>query len=286
MKIKNLFNICMLSILSLGFSTSKAQDLPRTELTIATYNIRLNVASDSINAWPNRKDWVKELIQYHQFDIFGVQEALNEQMVDLDELPGFDYVGVGRDDGKQAGEYSAIFYNTRKFSVLKTGTFWLSPTPEKPSKGWDAAIVRICTWACFSDVKTGKLFYVFNTHFDHIGVKARENSAKLILEKIEDIVPPGTPVIAMGDFNSTPETSAFKTMNTNMADAREVTKAKPYGPIGTFNNFNYNSDLKDRIDYIFVNSKVEVLKYGVLSDAKDKRFPSDHLPIVCRIVLN
>ncbi|POY34967.1 endonuclease [Solitalea longa] len=286
MKLKNLLKGIILYILISGIRVANAQDLPKTELTIATYNIRLNVASDSINAWPNRKEWVRELIQYHNFDIFGVQEALNDQMVDLQELHGFDYVGGGRDDGKQAGEYSAIFYNTKKFSVLKTGTFWLSPTPEKPSKGWDAGIVRICTWACFSDVKSGKLFYVFNTHFDHIGVKARENSAKLILEKVEDLVPPGTPVIVTGDFNSTPETSAYQTMNTNMADAREVTRTKPYGPIGTFNNFNYNSDLKERIDYIFVNSKVEVLKYGVLSDAKDKHFPSDHLPVVCRISLN
>lgn len=255
----------------------------KSEMNIATYNLRLNIPSDGVNAWPNRKEWVKDLIQYHSFDIFGVQEALYDQMMDLDSLPGFDYVGAGRDDGKHGGEYSAIFYNTKKFSVIKTGTFWLSSTPEKPSKGWDAAYPRVCTWAYFKEISSGKSFYMFNTHFDHISEKARENSAKLILEKIQELVPGNVPVVITGDFNSDPETKAYGTITERFTDAKLVSKTKAYGPDGTFNGFKYNEQVKERIDFVFVNNLFEVLKYGVLTDSQELRFPSDHFPVVCKL---
>ncbi len=259
----------------------------KIELNAATYNIRLNVASDGENAWPNRKEMVKDLIQYHAFDIFGVQEALYEQMMDLATIPNVSYVGAGRDDGKTKGEYSAIFYNNQKFQVLKSGTFWLSPTPGKPSKGWDAAYIRVCTWACFKDKKTGKQFFMFNTHFDNEGVQARENAAKMILEKIEKLASKNTPVFITGDFNSNPETSAYATIVNKFSDAKLVSKTKPYGPDSTFNEFKYQNYTKvvteGRIDFVFVNNKIEVLKYGVLTDSKDLRFPSDHFPVACRL---
>ncbi len=256
----------------------------KVELNVATYNIRLNIASDGINAWPNRKEWVKELIQYHSFDIFGVQEALNDQMNDLASIPGFSYVGGGRDDGKTGGEYSAIFYKTEKYTVLQSGTFWLSQTPDTPSKGWDAAYPRICTWAHFKDKKTRKQFFMFNTHFDHMGEQARQQGAKLILKKINELNAKNIPVFITGDFNSSPQTVAYATIVEQFTDAKLISQAKSYGPEGTFNGFDYMSKLPDgRIDFVFVSKDIEVLKYGVLTDTKEQRFPSDHFPVACRL---
>lgn len=276
------FALLLLFALPMGVFAQK-----KMELNLATYNLRLNVASDKENAWPNRKEMVLDLIRYHEFDIFGVQEALSGQMKDLEEMTEYSHVGVGRNDGKEGGEYSAIFYNNKKFKVVSSGNFWLSPTPEKPSKGWDAAYIRICTWACFKDIKTGKQFFMFNTHFDNEGVQARENSARMILGKIDSLAAKNTPVIVTGDFNSNPSTSAYGTMVAKFSDAKLIAKTKPYGPDSTFNDFKYQNYTKvvteGRIDFVFVNNNVEVLKYAVLTDSKDLRFPSDHFPVVCRL---
>lgn len=259
----------------------------KTTLNIATFNIRLNTASDKENAWPNRKEMVKDLVQYHDLDIFGVQEALAVQMADLSEMSQYSHVGVGRDDGKTGGEYSAIFYKNKKYQVIKSGTFWLSPTPEKPSKGWDAAYIRICTWAQFRDKATGKIFFMFNTHFDNEGVQARENAAKMILEKIKLLSNASSPVFITGDFNSDPSTSAYGTIVSAFSDSKLISKAKPYGPEKTFNNFKYHTYTTEveegRIDFIFVNKNVQVQKYAVLTDSKELRFPSDHFPVVCEV---
>ncbi|SHK99216.1 Metal-dependent hydrolase, endonuclease/exonuclease/phosphatase family [Chitinophaga jiangningensis] len=253
----------------------------------ATFNLRLNIAYDSANAWPHRKEMVRDLIQYHHFDVFGVQEALIDQMHDLEAMPAYAHVGVGRNDGKEGGEFSAIFYNKEKYELVKSGNFWLSPTPEVPSKGWDAAYIRICTWAQLSEKTTGKTFYFFNTHFDNEGVQARENSAKMILEKIHQLSDPSTPVIITGDFNSSPATSAYGTMARQFNDAKLVSKSKPYGPDSTFQDFKYHNWInvvkEGRIDFIFVNNNIEVLNYAVLTDSRDLRFPSDHFPVVCTI---
>ncbi|NIG52996.1 endonuclease/exonuclease/phosphatase family protein [Chitinophaga sp. Cy-1792] len=274
-------------LLLLAFFPAVLSAQKKTELNVATYNLRLNVPSDSANAWPHRKAMVQDLIQYHEFDVFGVQEALSGQMKDLEEMPAYAHVGVGRDDGKDGGEYSAIFYNKQKFKLVKSGNFWLSPTPEKPGKGWDAAYIRICTWACLQDKKTGKQFFMFNTHFDNEGVVARENAAKLILEKIKEYATAKTPVIITGDFNSNPETTAYGTIVQSFKDAKLVSQAKPYGPDSTFNDFKYHNYTKvvreGRIDFLFVNNNIEVLKYAVLTDSRDLRFPSDHFPVACRL---
>ena len=255
------------------------------EFNIATYNLRLNTASDGPNAWPHRVDAVKALIHYHEFDIVGTQEGLSEQIADLDTMPGFAHVGVGRDDGKNAGEHSAIFYRTARFDLEKHGDYWLSETPDKPSKGWDAKCCnRIASWARLHDRITGKRFFVFNVHFDHQGEVARRESAKLMLRKIKEIASDST-VICVGDFNSTPETEQIKTMKSALRDAREASAQPPYGPEGTFEDFKLDSSLPERIDYIFVGPKIEVLKYGVLTDSVDARFPSDHLPVVARVRL-
>ena len=258
---------------------------PSSDINIATYNLRLNTPSDGPNAWPQRRDAVKALIRYHEFDIVGTQEGLPDQIADLDAMPGFAHVGVGRDDGKNAGEHSAIFYRTARFDLEKHGDYWLSETPDKPSKGWDAKCCnRIASWAKLHDRVTGKRFFVFNVHFDHQGEVARRESAKLMLKKIKEIAGNDT-VICTGDFNSTPDTEQIKAMETVFRDARAISAEPPYGPEGTFNDFKLDSALPDRIDYLFVGPKIEVLKYAVLTDSVKARFPSDHLPVVARIRL-
>lgn len=249
-------------------------------IRIITYNIRYNNPGDGINAWPNRSQQVAALLEFHQADIFGLQEALIGQIQDINkQLPHMKWVGVGRDDGKEAGEFSPLFYNSKKFKALKSGWFWLSQTPEKPGLGWDAACNRICTWLLLEADKKDQQFMVFNTHFDHQGMKARTESAKLILQKIKELNRDNLPVILTGDFNLTPEQEPISVITKELKDSRSISKDAPYGPTGTFNGFKFDSPLKDRIDYVFVNERIEVKQYGVLSDSKDQRYPSDHLPV-------
>ncbi|WP_080236702.1 endonuclease/exonuclease/phosphatase family protein [Spirosoma rigui] len=256
-----------------------------TPIVVASYNLRYDNKGDGINAWPNRKEQVKALVRYHEFDLFGTQEALRNQLNDVAELKGFAFIGAGRDDGKEAGEHSAIFYKKDRFKVLQSGNFWLSETPDKPGKGWDATCCnRICSWAKFSDQKTKKEFYFFSVHFDHQGVVARRESGKLMVQKIKEIAG-NTPVMLAGDFNSTPETEQIKTIGTLLSDSRSVSASAPYGPEGTFNAFKFDAPMDKRIDYIFVSKQFDVLKYGVLTDAFEQRYPSDHQPVVAKVVL-
>ncbi|MNK13773.1 Endonuclease/Exonuclease/phosphatase family protein [compost metagenome] len=263
-------------------TTVDAQRKPANYINVMSYNIRYNNAQDGENAWPNRKDNVKALIKYHDADILCVQEALALQVDQLSENTNYDRVGVGRTDGKLEGEFSAIYFDKTRFTKKDGGTFWLSETPEKPSKGWDAAILRVCTWVKLHDKWNKKDFIVFNTHYDHVGVKARIESAKLIKKKIMEIAPT-LPVIFTGDLNVTPETEAIATIKTFLTDTKEATIEPAYGPEGTFNGFKFNAPLKEKIDYIFVNKGFNVQKFGVLSDSKNLHYPSDHLPIMARL---
>jgi endonuclease/exonuclease/phosphatase family metal-dependent hydrolase len=257
------------------------------QMNIITFNIRYNNPGDGINAWPNRIEMVSGLLKFHEPDIFGFQEALIGQIEDIQHiLPDYEWFGVGRDDGKNEGEFSPIFYNKTKFILIKNGTFWLSETPENPSKSWDAALPRIVTWGKFKSKVTGKQFLVFNTHFDHIGNEARKNSAFLIRDKIKEISEnQGLPIILTGDFNLYPESEPIGLIKGFMKDSREVTETPPYGPVGTFTSFDWNAAMDKRIDYIFVQGGIKVLKYAVLTDSKEQRFPSDHLPVFVKIQL-
>ncbi|MGQ7870990.1 endonuclease/exonuclease/phosphatase family protein [Sunxiuqinia sp. sy24] len=251
---------------------------------VVSYNIRYNNPGDGENAWSNRKYLVTDLLRFHEADIIGLQEALYDQVTDISlQLPGFDQIGVGREDGKAKGEYSPIFYNSRKYQLKDHGWFWLSETPNTPSMGWDAACKRICTYAWFEDYDKRKTFWVFNTHFDHVGDEARINSAQLILQNIDSLNTKKDPVILMGDFNLTPDSKPIERIETQLYDSKKVSAQLPYGPEGTFNGFDFNSPLKNRIDYIFVKGKVEVKKYGVLTDSFEKRYPSDHLPVLVEL---
>ena len=277
----------LIMLVCMVMSTAYAQDESATNpvINVATYNLRLNIAQDEDNAWPHRREAVQSLIRYHEFDIFGTQEGLKEQIAYLALMKEYKHVGVGRDDGKSGGEFSAIFFRDNRFSLEDNGDFWLSQTPEQPSKGWDARCCnRIVTWVKLRDLKNNKSFFVFSVHFDHEGVIARRESAKLLLRKIAEIAE-NNPVICVGDFNSTPETEQILTMQSALRDAYLVTSNAPYGPVGTFNGFKLDAKMADRIDYIFVNNQVEVIKYAVLSDSFNQHYPSDHHPVVVKINL-
>lgn len=251
------------------------------ELKLMSYNIKYANENDGVNSWSNRKEFITNQLKYYEPDIFGTQEALKKQLdYFIDNLDDYEFVGVGRDDGKTGGEFSAIVYKKDKFKVLESGTFWLSETPSKPSTGWDAALPRICTYALFEEKENGKKFWYFNTHFDHIGELARKNSAKLILDKIAEINTQNLPVILSGDFNLEPDAEPIQLIKNTLHDSKEAAEDVSFGSEGTFNGYNYDEAERPRIDYIFVNDEVEVEKYGVLTDSKEKRFPSDHFAVM------
>ena len=256
-------------------------------LSIMTYNIKLDYPKEGENSWDNRKDWMIGQVKFYSPDIFGIQEAMPNQMTYLDStMTRYDFVGVGRDNGKDEGEYSAIFYESSKFKIIKSSTFWLSQTPDKVSIGWDAVFNRVCTYALFEDLKSGKQFWIFNTHLDHIGIEARTNSVALILEKIKSLNTKNYPVILMGDFNLEPETENIQLITSVLNDSKEISKTVPFGPSGTFNGFEFSKPVTRRIDYIFVSkNNIKVNKYAVLSDSKDLKYPSDHLPVYVEIEL-
>ena len=274
--------IKLCSVLLLLSLTVSAQRKPANYINVMSFNIRYNNTNDGVNAWPNRKDNVKALVKFHDADILCVQEALALQVDQLSENTNYERVGVGRNDGKLGGEFTAIYFDKDRFKKKDGGTFWLSETPDVPSKGWDAAIIRICTWVKLHDKWNKKDFIVFNTHYDHVGVQARIEAAKLIKKKIMEIAPT-LPVILTGDLNVTPETEAIATLKTFLTDTKEASIEPAYGPEGTFNGFKFNANLQDRIDYIFINKGFKVQKYASLTDSKDQKYPSDHLPIMARL---
>ena len=270
-------------IIFLFSNMSNAQNLK-----IITYNIRLDVATDGENAWSNRKDYFCSQLAFYEPDVFGIQEALPNQVIEIaTALPNYNYIGIGR-DGVGKGESSNIFYKKEKIELLQESTFWLSDTPEIISKGWDAALNRVCSYALLKDKKTKQIFWVFNTHLDHIGKLARTNGIQLILSKIKSQNTQNYPVFFIGDFNSEPTEEQIINLKKEMIDSRDVSIEKPFGPSGTFNAFKHNEAVTKRIDYIFLskNNISRVMKYAVLSDSKELKYPSDHLPVYVEISFN
>lgn len=253
-----------------------------------SYNIRLDVASDGENRWDARKDKVAALMKYYEADFIGGQEVQHHQLQYLlSQLTGYSHIGVGRDDGKEAGEYSCIFYNKQRFDVVQQSTFWLSQTPDSVSFGWNAACRRVCTYGLFRDKKTTKQLWVFNTHFDHLGDTARIESAKLITEKVLQLTSTKYPVIIMGDFNSKPEEAPAKYMTQYFKNAREASEEKPYGSADTWNAFAFDKKPSGCIDYIFLSrhAEMQVKKFATITDSYDMKYPSDHFPILATIEL-
>lgn len=255
--------------------------------TLGTFNLRYDNPRDSGNLWKDRLPRVTALIEFHDFDILGTQEGLQHQIDAIAKaLPQYAYYGIGRDDGINAGEHSAIFYKKAQFTLVDKGDFWLSETPEKPGFGWDAKINRICSWVLLKHITTGKKMYCFNVHYDHQGVQARIESSKLILSKIKSIAK-GAPVILTGDFNGDHQTDWYKNIASSNFLFDSFTKvAKAYVPNGSFQGFGPNLNKDQIIDHIFTTSHFKVQKWGVLTDSYDGKFPSDHFPVLSELKLN
>jgi endonuclease/exonuclease/phosphatase family metal-dependent hydrolase len=263
----------------------------QNSLNIMTFNIRFNNPGDSINAWPNRKDNAALQIRFYEADIVGLQEALNGQLLDLKErLPGYEFIGGGRDDGKTKGEYSAILYNTQRLEMMETKTFWLSETPTiAGSKGWDANFPRIVTWAKFKDRHTKKTFYHFNTHFDHMGEMARRESARLLLKAVDSIATK-TRAIITGDFNAAPSDEPIRIITDSsdklhLTDTKGLSEIPHYGPEGTFNAFGSKENSNEPIDHIFIKGNFKVLRHATISESWQGRFSSDHFPVFTSLVI-
>lgn len=251
--------------------------------SVIAYNIRLDTEGDGINVWRNRRDNVSGLLRFHGADIFGLQEALPNQVADVvQKFPDFGSVGVGRDDGKSAGEHMMIFYRLSRFEKLEDGTFWLSETPEKPGFGWDAHHNRTVTWIRLRDKISNQQFYLFNTHFDHRGEVARRSSSNLLLSKIESINKDKLPVVVTGDFNAVKESEPIQLIIKELIDSRTISQTPPYGPEYTSGGFQVKQNSRI-IDYIFVTKGVNVLRHGILSDSFGVYYPSDHLAVLAEI---
>ncbi|MPM66375.1 hypothetical protein SDC9_113282 [bioreactor metagenome] len=254
---------------------------------VMTFNIRLDVSSDSLNSWQHRKDNVAGMIRYYEPDIIGMQEVLHSQLVDLTErLPRYTDVGVGRADGKMAGEYCSLFFKTDHFELLKEGNFSLSETPLKFGvKGWDAAYERMATWAVLKDKATGQKFICVNTHLDNEGKLARKEGLKLVLVKAKELGG-GLPVIVMGDFNDTAESESIRIMDRNGMKNTRGTAAVVYGPSWSFHDFGrLNMAERPLIDHIYVSAPIEVNKYRVVNDTPEYGYLSDHNPVLVNITI-
>ncbi|UJR19106.1 hypothetical protein I4U23_022237 [Adineta vaga] len=264
-----------------------------TTLKVMTYNIRVNTLNDwslipsRNNTWYYRKDSVINLIRRYSPDLFGVQEALSGQMSGLrNGLYDYDSYGVGRDDGREGGEFGGVFYRCDRFEWLEDGTFWLSDTGEIGERGWGADCPRICSWVKLKDRKTEKEIYHFNTHLDHRSCEAREKSADLILKKIKEKAG-STPVILTGDFNTESNSRAYRTIinDSDFGDAKELSEESHEGPNGTWSTFNVEFDIDSRIDYIFITpTYFKTLTHQHLTDHhNNKYYPSDHLPVLAKL---
>ncbi|MDE5970592.1 MAG: endonuclease/exonuclease/phosphatase family protein [Muribaculaceae bacterium] len=272
-------------------------------MNVATYNIRIINKQDSIdgNGWAQRLPHIANLVKFHGFDIFGTQEGLKPALEDLKSaLPGYDYIGVGCDNGADAGGHNAIFYDTDKFELLDSGTFWLSETPDTVSFGWDATYRRVCTWGKFLHRKSNSKFIYFNLHLDHIGTVAQAESAKLILSKIKGMTE-NLPVILSGDFNVDQNSESYRLINQSglLRDAYDTATLR-YINSSTFNNYNPNGSFLtpsgdfQRIDHLFFSPDLSIKKYGVLTDSYHTlsadstitaRLPSDHYPVMVTVAL-
>ena len=300
--------ILLLSLLGLSLTSCQKSAPKKGDFILATYNLRYSNQSDSLsgNGWGQRCGHIADLIRFHEFGLFGTQEGKHHQLEELKSLlPGYEYIGVGRDDGKQEGEYAAIFYDTEKFDLLDHGDFWLSEDTEHPNMGWDAVCFRICTWGKFQVRETGFTFIHYNLHMDHVGVVARAESAKLILRKIQEN-PEHLPVILTGDFNIDQNNEAFELLDTSgiLSDSYRIARLK-YINSCTWNDYSPNRyEQMERIDHLFLTNEFRVKKYGVLTDSyrglktqKEKevlsqlseaeaendyiaRNPSDHYPVM------
>lgn len=279
-------------LLSCAFLGLIAEPAGERSVCVMTWNIRYDNAGDGVNAWPRRKDWVGEIVRREEADILGCQEVLARQFADLKaRLPDMESYGVGRDDGESRGEMVPIFYRKQRFELLDKGTFWLSTSPEKPgSKAWDTAITRCVSWVKLRDKESKVEFAVLNAHFDHRGVEARRKSAELIVQRIAEQFKE-LPVIFLGDLNTQPMSAPYEALTKNSGDGAALlrdayrTVEKPEGPDSTWNGFQKIVP-GNRIDYVFGTKSIAFQSLRTLTDQRDGKFPSDHLPVVVELQIN
>lgn len=272
--------IIFVSLLFLAMAYGKAED--KEVLKIATFNLRMDTPSDGENAWFHRKDMVNDLIRFYGFDLFGTQEGFTHQLNDILRLSDYRFIGVGRDDGKDAGEHCAIFYRSDRFKVLDQGDFWLSEHPEKPGRGWDGTCCnRICTWGKFEDLKNHKQFYFFNVHYEYEGDVVRRESSNLMISRIKSIAG-NQPVFLTGDFNAFPTEEPIRILNDSgfLNDSYKITKEAPFGPVCTYHGYDSTIKTEERLDYIWVTDSIQIDKYGVLTNTLYGHTPSDHFPVM------
>lgn len=253
-------------------------------LNIMSYNIRLDVKSDGINQWNNRREGIVSLFKEEKPDVFGIQEGLPHQVAYLSkQLEEYTMIGEGR-DGENNGEYSAIYYKNKKLELINSETFWLSETSKKPSIGWDAALNRIATVGVFKIINSDKKIVIYNSHFDHIGKEARKNSVNVILNHIKENNFSKDGIVVMGDFNSLPTDAPIKLLSENLEDSFNGSLVKkPAGTLGTFNAFDIHNKLLKRIDYIFTKN-IEVVDFKhIHKKLPNGLWPSDHLPVFVTI---
>ena len=257
---------------------------PATPLHVMTFNIRYGLAQDGENHWVKRREALFALLRAQQADLIGLQEALHGQIGEiLQAVPGYAYVGVGRADGKQGGEYAAILYKSARLEVRRSDTFWFSDTPTVVrSTSWGNKIERICTWAYFED-RAGPAFYFYNLHLDHLSQPSRERSAALLLATIA-ARDPKAPVIVTGDFNAGETNPATAAVRADLRDSYRV-QHPDATEVGTFNGFKLGETKGEKIDYVFVGPGVEVLAAEILRDSAGGRYPSDHFPVTARVLL-
>lgn len=279
----------LLGILSLSCNITPQPSEDTSNLLIMSYNLRYDNPEDGKNRWEARKHRVANLIRFYEPAFIGTQEGLLHQLKYIDnELGRYRWIGLGREDGTMSGEFSAIFYDTAKVKLVKDSdeTIWLSETPSKPSKSWDAALPRILTYGQFEDRSDNTEFYVFNTHFDHIGDTARVKSAELIVDKTKEVAR-DAPIIVTGDFNVTPDSKPYLILTSDrslLSDAFDLSMQPHLGPLFTYEGFEVRSGRKQkRIDYILVNDKIQVLKHAIIPTFRSYRYPSDHLPVMAEI---
>lgn len=283
---KKLINSLLIALLVSACSTKPL------DVNVMTFNIRLDHAGDSLNNWQYRKDNAAQMVRMNNIDILGTQEVLLNQLNDLKErLPEYNAIGVGREDGKEKGEFSSLFYKKDKFTEIESGNFWVSETPEVAgSKGWDASYLRVAAWAILKDKETGKQIFVMNTHLDNDGLIARKEGGNLLLKKAAELGK-GLPVILTGDFNDTPESDAIKNITdvnkTNYLIDSKTIATNISGTDWTFHDFG-RLPVNERplLDYIFVSKQIKVSDYTVLPDTLNGTFVSDHKAVVAKLSID
>lgn len=278
-------SVLFLFLLTVAGANSQTVTGGYQQLAVITYNIRLNSPGDGVNAWPNRSTKVTQFLREISPEVLCMQEVLAMQLDDItNALPEYSWFGAGRDDGKKLGEYVPILYRTDRFRLLKGGNFWLSENPDLPGKlGWDAACARMVSWIKLIDQTNADTLFVFNTHFDHVGVKARLMSARLLTHAVDSLAG-NYPVIITGDFNTSDKDTPHEVITAaGFKDSRTLSATQPVGPEYTFTGFKVTGKPGGRIDFIFVRNTRPVQNYRVRDDSSNGYYLSDHLPVMIRL---